>query len=133
MKHASVSGCHVCRLINSLDPSQPQLLTCHRREALDSGNFEAGASYIDTFMDLEEKYGPVSDGDGQQAAEQEQVCEIAQHALTACHSGRFAGKHCMMRVSCSFDCRAAGAHGGEAEAGQHGAAKTGGRHRCTQA
>ena len=63
--------------------SQPQLLFCHRREALDSGNFEAGASYIDTFMDLEEKYGPLSDGDMQQAAEQEQVREIAQRTLTA--------------------------------------------------
>lgn len=72
--------------------------SCHRREALDSGNFEAGASYIDTFMDLEEKYGPVSDGDGQQAAEQEQV-RGAQHTMTARHSRRLAGKQCMVRVS----------------------------------
>jgi hypothetical protein len=62
---------------------QPAVASCHRSEALDSGNFEAGASYIDTFMDLEEKYGPVSDGDGQQAAEQEQVRGVAQHTLTA--------------------------------------------------
>ena len=54
---------------------------CRHREALDSGNFEAGARYIDTFMDLEEKYGPVSDGDGQQAAEQEQVRRTAQQTL----------------------------------------------------
>lgn len=43
------------------------------REALNSGDFEAAAGYVDTFMDLEEKYGPVRDGDGQQAVEQEQV------------------------------------------------------------
>lgn len=29
--------------------------------------------FVDTFMELEEKYGPVTDADGQQAAEQEQV------------------------------------------------------------
>lgn len=46
---------------------------CCRREALNSGDFEAAAGYVDTFIDLEEKYGPVRDGDGQQAVEQEQV------------------------------------------------------------
>lgn len=66
-------------------------LFTHCREALNSGNFEAAAGYVDTFMDLEEKYGPVRDGDGQQAAEQEQVsvesiavCFAAAH--TACAS-----------------------------------------------
>ena len=78
-----VAARRLCRLVNKLFVSNLRLLTCHRREALDSDNFEAGASYIDTFMDLEEKYGPVSDGDGQQAAEQEQVRGVAQHTLTA--------------------------------------------------
>lgn len=35
--------------------------------------------FVDKFMELEEKYGPVTDADGQQAAEQEQVRPVPLH------------------------------------------------------
>lgn len=51
------------------------------RQALDSGDFEAAAGFVDTFMELDDKYGPVTDADGQQAAEQEQVLREAKLKL----------------------------------------------------
>lgn len=61
------------------------------REALNSGNFEAAAGYVDTFMDLEDRYGPVRDGDGQQAVEQEQILMEAKQKLGGTVRQKLAG------------------------------------------
>lgn len=44
------------------------------------------AGFVDTFMELDEKYGPVTDIDGQQAAEQEQVRKPTTHTYYFCTS-----------------------------------------------
>lgn len=43
----------------------------------------SAAGFVDKFMDLEEQYGPITDADGQQASEQEQVPAGAAAAAAA--------------------------------------------------
>ncbi len=51
----------------------------------------SAAGFVDKFMDLEEQYGPITDADGQQASEQEQVPAGAAAAAAAALLAQLAG------------------------------------------